>query len=136
MNRATCRCHGRLPGRRSRPPRNRTTARGICGRPAPATEGVCRVKAEKKASGGGSSQGGGRTGGGGNNAVSSGGGGKSGPSKLEIARKQEKAINRAVAKFQNSLKAYTSCVEGGGAGCTAPKAGGSAGERGAAPRWC
>ena len=63
-------------------------------------------------------------------------GGKSGPSKLEIARKQEKAINRAVAKFQNSLKAYTSCVEGGGDGCTAPKAGGAGGERGAAPRWC
>ena len=32
-----------------------------------------------------------------------------------------------MTKFQNSLKAYTSCVEGGGDGCTAPKAGGSGG---------
>ena len=32
-----------------------------------------------------------------------------------------------MAKFQNSLKAYTSCVEGGGAGCTAPKSGGGGG---------
>ena len=90
-------------------------------------KGLCSVKAKKKASGEGSSQGGGRTGGG-NNAVSSGGGGKSGPSRLEIARKQERAINRAVAKFESSLKAYTSCVEGGGANweCTAPKGGTSA----------
>ena len=58
---------------------------------------------------------------GGNNAISSGGGGRSGPSKLEVARKQQKAIDRALARYQNALKSYTGCVEGGGTGCTAPK---------------
>ena len=84
-------------------------------------QGACEVKAKKGGTGGGST-GGGRSGGS-SNAVSSGGSGKSGPSKLEIARKAEKAMNRAAAKFESSLKAYTSCVEGGGSGCAAPKPG-------------
>ncbi len=91
--------------------------------PAGCEGGLCQVKAKKKGTGGGSSTQGGGSGGGGSNAVSSGGGGKSGPSKLEIARKQQRAVDRAVAKFESSLKAYTSCVEGGGNGCKAPNAG-------------
>lgn len=81
-------------------------------------QGACEVQAKKKVSASSSSGGGG-----GSNAVSSGGGGKSGPSKVEIARKQQRAVDQAVAKFESSLKAYTSCVEGGGNGCKAPNAG-------------
>jgi len=87
--------------------------------------GICRVVAKKGGGGGGG-------GGGGNTAGDGGGGAKqsissgtksTGPSRLEMARKQQKAINRALSKYAAANKAYVSCVAAASSACTRPSAG-------------
>lgn len=62
-----------------------------------------------------------RTAGGhGGSQASHSGGGKSGPSKLEIAIKNQEAIARNWGKFVDAEKAYLKCVQSAGAGCRRP----------------
>lgn len=94
--------------------------------------GKCSAKSSKpsKAVDGGTPHNASHPGGGGQR-TGSGGKGKSGRSKLEIARKQQKAIDRALVKYAAANKAYVRCIEGGALGCIRPRAGAGAALSGA-----
>lgn len=89
-------------------------------------QGICSVSAKKSASGGksGPAKSGTRSG----SAIRSttSGSHKSGPSKLEVARKQERAIDRALVKYEAANKAYLRCIEGGAFVCNRPAVAGGA----------
>ena len=70
--------------------------------------GICTAKAQKKGDSGGSSTSGGSRGASNQSMFS--GSRRSGPSKLEIARKQEKAIDRAVNRYLAAQRSYSSCL--------------------------
>lgn len=85
----------------------------------------CAAVATGGGGGGGSSSSGGsnKANSGASQYQSSAGRKKTGPSKLEIARKQQKAIDRALAKFEVAQKAYNRCIEGGAFVCNRPASG-------------